>query len=281
MIVTIKELGPWVVSLIALIQVWVIALWKRYRKGKIEIYETGNIEIGYSNFGPTIGLIGTLNCLHREVFIKRISLIVVRKKDNATHNFSWTAFRDNQFTLSGNEPRKLEIASSFLLTLSAPHKYNIVFTENAFIAESKHLVGSLQMKWSEFLSNQLKELEKNPDFNIESMAKQPLLAQSLFNEFSKLKEVTDVFSTLNNVFYWMEGEYELTLNVEPANSKRTFKKTWNFTLSSEDSDGLRLNVVPMLRTICGFNEVFNFSYPEYQDNKLTDISKSNRSLTSR
>lgn len=45
-ITRLKELGPWIVSFLALIQVWLIALWRRLRAGQLEIYESGTIESG-------------------------------------------------------------------------------------------------------------------------------------------------------------------------------------------------------------------------------------------
>ena len=57
----IKELGPWVLSTIALIQVWVIAAWQKYgAKGSVEIHESGNIEISFGQLAPSIALTGTL-----------------------------------------------------------------------------------------------------------------------------------------------------------------------------------------------------------------------------
>jgi len=51
--ISIAQLGPWIISAIALIQVWLIALFRRMRKPTIFIYESGNIELGYSTSDPT------------------------------------------------------------------------------------------------------------------------------------------------------------------------------------------------------------------------------------
>ena len=53
---TLKDIGPWIVGFAALVQVWVIALWKKLRKGKIDLYESGSVEIGYSGLGPSVAL---------------------------------------------------------------------------------------------------------------------------------------------------------------------------------------------------------------------------------
>lgn len=57
----IRSFGTLILVIYSIIQVWLIAFWKKYiRKGEIDIHETGTIEIGYGNFGPTVGLNGTM-----------------------------------------------------------------------------------------------------------------------------------------------------------------------------------------------------------------------------
>lgn len=89
---TVREIGPWILGAASLAQVWVIGLWRRFRKGKIEIFESGLIEISYGQLGPSIGLIGTLRCLHKDIFVKRLRIKVKRQCDNAEFFFNWHAF---------------------------------------------------------------------------------------------------------------------------------------------------------------------------------------------
>jgi hypothetical protein len=83
-----------VVALIALIQPWAVYLWKKFiRKEEINLYPTGSIEVGYSSFGPTIGLNGTFRCLNQDVFVNSISVEIIKQKDKSTHSFDWGVFR--------------------------------------------------------------------------------------------------------------------------------------------------------------------------------------------
>lgn len=78
-----------VIAGIALIQPWLIAMWKKFFRGaKIEIYPSG-LEIGYSVYGPTISLHGTLRAPHRDIFIKRIRLKLRRVQTNEEQRL-WT-----------------------------------------------------------------------------------------------------------------------------------------------------------------------------------------------
>ena len=54
-----------VASGVAMAQPWAIGFWKRYiRRGTITPYVTGFIELGFSDFGPTIAIDGTLRALN-------------------------------------------------------------------------------------------------------------------------------------------------------------------------------------------------------------------------
>lgn len=261
---TLKEVGLWILGFVALVQVWIIGLWKRLRKGKIEIYESGLIEIGYGDLGPSIALIGTLRCLEKDVFIKRITVIVTRRKDGARHHYSWHALRPTEVSLGTQEPTKLELVASFLATPTQPYKYNIFFTESAFLSEYRPKVQPFLREWHAFVNTKLKE--KGEDFlhRAFEILGNTSVVSSLFEEFSDAGKATDTYSMLDRAFYWEEGKYDITLIVEASNPDRHFEKSWQFYLSKDDSNSLRLNVVAILQLMCGVRVTYNFAYPEYQ-----------------
>jgi hypothetical protein len=89
----LKGWGSLIIAAIALAQPWVIGLFKKcFRRKRVEIYETGTIEIGLSTFGPTVGLFGTLNAIHGDAVVRNMTLKVVRLKDKAEQDFSWGFF---------------------------------------------------------------------------------------------------------------------------------------------------------------------------------------------
>src|SRR5437867_21983 len=114
------------IALVALVQPWIVALWKKYlRKAAVEVYETRTIEIGHGNFGATVGLVGTFQALHRDAFVRRAGVVVVRRKDRAEQRLNWRAFRQQTVAVGSGTATTLELPSSFLLTVSAPFRYNI------------------------------------------------------------------------------------------------------------------------------------------------------------
>lgn len=71
-------------SIYAILQVWAIAVWKKLRKGKIQIFETGWIEVGFISFGLIITLTGTLRAERKDVFVQEVSVSVTRDSDDTS-----------------------------------------------------------------------------------------------------------------------------------------------------------------------------------------------------
>jgi hypothetical protein len=71
----LKDIGPWILGFIALVQVCIVGLSKKLRKGTLEIYESGLIEIGYGDLGPGVALMGTLRCLENETSLLDLEVL--------------------------------------------------------------------------------------------------------------------------------------------------------------------------------------------------------------
>lgn len=260
------SIGPWIISGIALVQVWVIALWKRYfRKAQVGIYESGNIEIGYSNLGPTIGLVGTLRTLHQDVFVKRIVVELVKAKDSAYHTLNWRAFRPNTISLNPAEPIRFEIASSFLLASNNPFKFNIVFADDDFIADISPRVGNISQVWHEYRTKKMNELEARlgDKDKFDRIAQSPNLEQILWDQLMKDGVLTNQFVILDRACYWEAGEYLMTVNIECERPTSMFSKEYFFTLTDDDEKLLRLNAITILRVLSGFSDQVSFAYRKY------------------
>ncbi|MGD9873787.1 MAG: hypothetical protein AB7T27_05910 [Kiritimatiellia bacterium] len=256
--------GPWIISGLALAQVWVIGLLKKLRKPHVDLYESGNVEVGYSGFGPTIGLMGTMRGLHKDVFIQRITATLTKLKDKSVHTFNWRAFRPNTFSLNPAEPPRFEVAASFLLSCNNPFKYNIFFVDESFTAEIAPKVGEVSKSWLDFRTTRLRELKNQYEDNFKLLLGNPMLDQTLYDEFFKSGTLTNAFTILERACYWEPADYTLSVHVEAAKPNRIFTKEISFFLSEDDVKLLHLNTIAILRTLCGFNAQFNFASPEYK-----------------
>lgn len=261
----LSTLGPWIISGIALAQVWVIALFRKIRKPIVEIYESGNIEVGFSNYGPTIGLTGTLRSIHKDSFIKTIKILITRMSDSASHTLNWRALRSNTFSLTQNAPTTLEICSSFLLTTDNPFKYNIVFIDDEFIANISSKVGSIPHNWQKFKQQRLKDLDEEEDTDITTLLEHPMLESILFDEFLETEIAIGAYTILDRAFYWDSDSYGMEIVVQTSNPNMVHSKKLKFEMNEEDIDLLRANTVSVIKAMCGLTDTWNFAYPQYED----------------
>lgn len=263
----ISNIGPWIISAVALIQVWLIALYKRFRKAKISIYESGNIEIGFSDFGPTIGLFGTLTVDTKDTFIKNINLKLTKQKDNASHSFTWKAFRANTISVLSDQPTSLELASSFLLRKDNPHKYHIVFVEESYLSDMNPKVAQIPKKWFDYKKEKYESL-KEEEKAIISKENVNMVEQLLYDEFIKSGRTTPEYTELDRSFYWEACDYKLEFIIETPKIKTRYSKIFYFSLNQEEITQLRLNVVGIIRALCGFTQHWYFSYNKYGEKKV-------------
>src|SRR5262249_19855232 len=136
-----------------LAQPWAIAAYKRwFRRGTIDIYETGSIEVGFSYFGPTIFLSGTLRAIHQDMFVRSVSLEVERLNDRSHHAFEWVAFRHPlRVSLTAREDAAVEIVSGFLLTAVQPFRYNVVFADITTMVSVGDVLTAANTEWNRLL----------------------------------------------------------------------------------------------------------------------------------
>ena len=157
-------------------------------------------------------------------------------------------------------PEALEIATSFVLPSATPRQYNVFFASVDFSSRYSAKVQPLRNAWQGYA---LKELAKlGPDLSGQSQ--NPSLAESFFSVFAKQAEPLELYTQLNHGFFWHAGEYRLELEVRCAAPVESVKSLWRFTVTQEDEQSLRLNVITLLKEICGLPVVYNFVYRPYE-----------------
>src|SRR5262245_56334176 len=239
----LKGWGSLIIAAIALMQPWLIGLFKKcFRRKRVEIYETGSIEIGLSTFGPTVGLFGTLNAIHGDAVVRNMTLKVVRLKDKAEHDFSWGVFRSPKFVAAGPDP-SFQLGSTFVIPSASPHHFSILFWDRGLIDEAQPFATKLVEQWNEFLKNKLSTADPDVD---------PMkLRFDAYEEFARTSEHLNTYTALQDMFYWHPGRYFLQLEVATIHPDNKFIKKWEFRLTEQDSNSLKLNVVSVLRDIGG------------------------------
>jgi len=230
------------VAIIALIQPWAIGFWRRmFRQGNIDIHETGAIEIGYSLFGSTIQVQGTLRSVHRDLFVRRISLDLIRESDRAHHRFEWVAFGPPRMVL-GQQDMTYEQPSGFMLLTVQPHRYNIAFYDSGLWIQITSRIQRVTQAWSDAEA----------------------AGRGYEDDFEGDPIHSEAWAALDRHCYWEQGAYRLRMVVETSRPNRRIEVPWRFVLTQQDADRLRLNAVSMLRDACGQSSHYNTALAAYQ-----------------
>jgi hypothetical protein len=248
------NLGPWIISAIALLQVWVIEAWKRVRRAKLDWYESQNIEVGFSTFGPTLGLLGTLGVRHKDFLVRSISTTIIRQADRMTRSFQWHTFRSQKVNVGKDEPVSTELVSSFLLSPQAPFKFNIFFQDAAYVADVNPKATAMVTAWTKFISDRGAPPQGNAAL------------EQAFEDFTATGAHLDFYSALDRSFYWRAGEYTLQVHVAGIDGKSRTLREFAFTIAPDDERNLRLNVIAIQRILCDARLAghFNFAFPKYR-----------------
>jgi len=258
---SLNTIGPWIISFIALVQVWAIEAYKKFRNGKIEIHELGQIEIGFNSYGPMITFMGTLRSIHKDVFVKNAEITLTRLKDESRHKFNWRAFRQNALFTTSSDSITYDLATGFLLSKTQPFKYGIIFFEEDFISDQRSTLETVQSKWIDYQRKRLDEIKNDPEVNFKDLDLSSV-NWSIFDEFWNKPETTQAYTDLDRALYWTAGEYKIELSIEASNPEQTFEKTYKFSLSEKDEENFRLNCLGIIEDICGMRSHYNLAYPK-------------------
>ncbi len=232
-----------VIAGIGVAQPYLYLVWQRFfRRGKLRFYPTGNVEVGYNQFGPLIGLAGALVASHREMFVSGIDLTVVREGDNLTHRLDWWVFsHEIPLPAPGAEPSKVELAGGLMILPTAPRRLSMAFVD----FDTQRQMAPAMALAMEALTDADKELgglalvyskrRGDPDAT-EYLAD---LAQAVHASRKHL----NAHMAINNAFYWQAGTYRATMRINTDRRDRWFGMTCRFTLSDSDEKKVRLNAV--------------------------------------
>ncbi|MDA2931245.1 hypothetical protein MYX84_15085, partial [Acidobacteria bacterium AH-259-O06] len=247
MIDFLKGWGTLIVAGLALAQPWLVVLWKKiFRSGTIDIYEAAKIEIGYSTFGPTIGLQGTLRAVHQDQFIQNTELTLTKLKDSSRHPFSWGVFRTRRLSASGTQDASVELPFGFMVTTVQPRPYDILFFDLGLQVEMQEHLDKARAVWTDKWTA-VREKIRQEGFDqdlVEREAQNRIHA--VYEDVRKTSDYLDAYTDLDRLYYWEPGEYSLSMTVRTARPDNSFTRKWKFKLSDADSKRVRLNTVKML-----------------------------------
>ena len=262
--VKLLNLGPWIISAIALIQVWIIALWKKFVwTANLSIFKTGLLEVGYSNFGPTLAINGTLRAHRKNIFVREISITVTRDSDGSTHELVWTAFRSPQLRFAHTDPITLELPSGFNIQPDHPYRYHIFFSDYKTQTEIVPTLNDVINEWREYIVSHQDKINKI--IHDTGFSEDVVIGQIYSDEFvSKSEAWQRAWDLLNRKIYWENGNYRMLMNVKTSSPDKSFSEEWVFSIDKATFDNLQLNAIATLRELCIRKIDYYFAYLEYK-----------------
>jgi hypothetical protein len=226
------------------------------RPRKIDVLLTDSylLEIGFADFGPTLGIVGTINNEHARSVINKLRIHL------------WLPENAGEYVLSPVYNRVLEIGSAFaggadvrgtlwlpfLVEDDVAVSFNVLFRNDAVNSELASISSRLGQAWMAFATEnaQTKRSEwEDADANAqdEKLAK---FGRDLYDRSMDAPFIAEARAALTGIFVWRTGQYRARLEVEVLNCKRVFSESFTFSIPEEDRFRLSFNINTLIAMIC-------------------------------
>ena len=197
--------------------------------GGVKFYPPGEIQVGYTGFGPTITFTTVLSSGYGTVFLHDMSLVVTKLSDRSIHRLPWKVFRKlNYLDLSKSE---LEPAAAITLTDAATHKLNILFSDQDAVARLNPLAEALQADMFARAKEKWKTVPEKDSGEFQRFSEA--------YRSNKGAEISAFVMGLAREFYWESGSYALDIQFFISGRLKPIKYSYAFSLTSEDERNLR------------------------------------------
>ena len=205
-----------------------IERWARQRR-RLRVLPASKVDIGFSDWGPTIGLAASFHGQGTDVFVVDMSLRVERGDEGSGHRFSWAAFLPARLNAG---PDEATAPGAFSVSRIEPRRVSILFQDIATQRLYADGLRSMRRRFAEFMAFQRLRPE---------IMSQNDLGREIANFRASARYDGAVAGQADSAFYWEAGEYSVALAVQTADELYT--ERYRFSLSAEDAAELRGNIV--------------------------------------
>ena len=220
------EIIATILAIIALIQPWIIAIWKKFfRPLKVTFIPSAKIKLYYNRSGAYIYLGGVIEAKNRSAVIKDISAKVIRQSDKAELVMDWSSFMVPVFqSIGGNAVTTSEIARSFMVSANG---LNPIFVE--FANTDTQLNDELNRIHEKIKLETRRICNINIPFDCAEQQQQEI------SEYQRFRE-----ELLEN-FYWKTSKYVIELSIHHSDDKTEICR-YQFSLSQEETTEFKRNI---------------------------------------
>lgn len=228
---------------------------KFFQKPPLHHHLSDQIEIGYTMYGPTLGVAGRISANNQAIFIHDIALEITNSTHKTAFHFGWFQFRPHKFTIGGLHGLDFKMASKFMVYPQNPHQYNILFSDQKGYASIKPTLLEIKRQWS--FHNEL--IKNNP-------AHAP--SGSIFADFLKAPVTQELLGDLRAACYWRAGEYLLNILVNTRNPNQIFRVQRKFYVNDDEIQLLERNSSNIVADLC---KISNVEY-HFLSSKITPVT---------
>lgn len=247
------EVAQWavaIISLLALVRPELEALYKRFVT-EVVLHPRDRLEIGFSGYGPSVGITGSIQSVSNDSLIRDINLKLVRLSDNKTHRFSLGFSRIRKITQQG-ETAEAELATAFTIKRGESRSIDFMFLDSSTQKRFDPELVTLREAWqnASIADGHIADLIKSNE------------VLSAVNEFQNEQApiVDQSFKALERAFYWEAGKYNLSLNIITSNPEKAHTFSCNFEIGDKESETLMNNFTKIMLSLTGFPAI-SFEYP--------------------
>ena len=213
--------------------------WRRYR-GDLWFKGKDKLEIGFGQFGPHIGLFGSLISFKADFCVGDMDLKVVRLKDSKTHSFNWQLI--GALKLSQEVLRDSDVSASFWLRQDETRSVSLYFMDIETRSEFEKLMEPLKSDFFKFC--QTKGIVLNgiaPDMWV-----------STFEDYRNQSPIpADVYHKLTRLHYWQEGSYQIELTLRCIYPSKTKRVVGRFAITAMAAETTETNVISTMNVSLG------------------------------
>ncbi|MGE0668950.1 MAG: hypothetical protein AB7O49_20550 [Sphingomonadales bacterium] len=242
------------IALIALVQPWLLYAYRELvQRGTRQLFPTGAIELGFSAYGSTLAIGGTLLAKHKSQIIRYFSVEIVRSEgDGPQIPFIWLLSRENQIsgTISQGVQNLVSLKPQQALYIKSeePQSFQIVFSDKDITENMQANVIALQNEW-----RAIPEVER-----------QKYLKED-FTEFVENEVVKSFLNRLSSRLYWRKGRYHIHLKLHAEGGRsQSSSHTYEFAVTAEEEKIFLSNMlITLAEGVTGQSLQYQFVYKHY------------------
>lgn len=227
---TVYEIVATIIAGLALIQPWIIFLYKKFfKKIHVLFLPSSTIKLFYNKSGSYISLGGVIESKNKSCIVNKISAKVVRMSDKAELNTNWSTFSSPIFQIVAGSPvTSSETARPFKIEANGLCPVFVEF-ENS----------------NNELNNRLKEIFDDIKNETYEIVKQPKDIDTAKLELKKYNKYSKYEKELLENYYWKVGRYVLYFTIT-YNQKNTLVYKYAFNLTKNEVENFKGNITKAL-----------------------------------